>query len=310
MAKKPPPALTLYTPGGSFHDAAHRACFALTRSPNTKLAYWNDVRHWLAFCEILDIDPKDPHEDAAALWIESMTREGAAPKTRARRIAGLCSVYRRLAAGRRERIAAWNPFSAEQGLVREKALAVEPTPVAPPEAIGKILATCDDSELGKRDAALIRILWATGARRASVVGMTFERLQQDRGAYIAQLVGKGQKDVRVLIRGKAASALTAWLKVLRDAQLTKGEIWRGKRSVMTARQLDRMLRRRAQIAKIEPVSPHMFRVAFLTYNPAGLEAKQDAAGHADPATTRLYDRASWRGREAFEAMSELEDIKE
>jgi hypothetical protein len=46
----------------------------------------------------------------------------------------------------------------------------------------------------------------------------------------------------------------------------------------------------------------------LTYNPAGLEAKQEAAGHSDPATTRLYDRASWRGREAFEQMPEVEDV--
>lgn len=53
----------------------------------------------------------------------------------------------------------------------------------------------------------------------------------------------------------------------------------------------------------------MLRVAFLTYNRAGLEAKQEAAGHADPATTRLYDRTAWRGRQAFEQMPEIEEAE-
>jgi len=41
---------------------------------------------------------------------------------------------------------------------------------------------------------------------------------------------------------------------------------------------------------------------------ARIEAKQDAAGHADPATTRLYDREAWRGREAFEKMPDPEEV--
>ena len=56
------------------------------------------------------------------------------------------------------------------------------------------------------------------------------------------------------------------------------------------------------------LTPHMLRVAFITYNPAELEAKQDAAGHADPATTQGYDRNAWKGRAAFVAMPEVEDL--
>lgn len=307
---KRPPAITLYEDSGSFHDAAHRACFALSRVEHTKRAYWNDTRKWLEFCSQLGIDPKDPHEDAATLWIESMERSESAPKTIARRIAGVCSVYRRLCTRRGGKVATWNPFSIEEGLARNRALAVKPTPLAPADSVTRMLATCGDDELGKRDAAILRILWATGARRASLLAMTFERLRKDRDAYIARLIVKGGKELPVLIRGKAATALKAWLEVMSEAKLTKGPIWRGRKNPLSARELDRMIRRRAKKAGVKPPSPHTFRVSFLTHNPASLEAKQDAAGHASPETTRLYDRASWRGREAFEKMPEVEDTTE
>jgi integrase len=57
-----------------------------------------------------------------------------------------------------------------------------------------------------------------------------------------------------------------------------------------------MIRRLAARAGLEAagqVSPHSLRVAFITgAREAGvpLEDVQDAAGHADPRTTRRYDR--------------------
>jgi site-specific recombinase XerC len=141
--------------------------------------------------------------------------------------------------------------------------------------------------------------------------MTFERLQRERGEFTARLIGKGNKEIRALIRGRAATALTSWLAVMKEGGFTTGPIWRTKTGVVTEKILWHMLRKRGKTAKLEqPISPHMFRVSFLTYNPAGIEAKQDAAGHADMNTTRLYDRTSWRGREAFEKMPEVEDADE
>lgn len=300
---------------GSFDALAYAAMIKATvKSDHTRAAYANDLRQWTAFCSERGIDPKDPHELAVEGWIEEMKRAKVAPKTRARRIAALCAIYRRLRKERRgaAAVVTHNPFSMDEGPDRETALAVEPTPSASPADIVKMLATCDETPIGLRDAAIIRVLWGTAARRASLLAMTFERLQRDRGDYVASLLGKGNKNVRVLIRGKAAAALTKWLEVVREGGITKGPIWRTKTAnTLSPRALGRMLARRAKLAGVtSKVSPHTFRVAFLTHNPAGLEAKQDAAGHADPATTRLYDRKSWRGREAFERMPEVEDTED
>jgi integrase/recombinase XerD len=302
--------IELYAPKSDFEALAYAACFSISASENTRKAYWTDFRHWQAFCVARNVDPKSPGEVPVIAWVEDMRKKGVAPKTRARRIAGLCSVYRLL---RKQRHVTSNPFSLEDGPDRERAVPLEPTPVASPEHVRKLLATCDDTTPeGRRDAAMIRVLWGTGARRGSLLAMTLERLRKDGPNYVASLVAKGNKEVRVLIRGKAAEALAKWLADLREGKMSTGPIWRKRNAQpMDERSFARMIQRRARTAGVtDVISPHMFRVAFLTYNPAGLESKQDAAGHADPATTRMYDRTSWRGREAFERMPEVEDTEE
>lgn len=282
------------------------ACAEISPSTSTRLAYKSDFDLWFRFCQAYDIEPRNPREGSVAAFVEWMRSLKHAPKSRARRISSLSSIYRHM---RRARKVSVNPFSVDEGPKRERANPLEPTPVASPDAIRRVLATCDDSELGIRDAAIIRILWGTGIRRASVISMAFEKLRKDRNTYLATVIGKGDKPHRILIRGKTFEAFDRWIGILRDAKLSSGPIWRTKTGVMSERALGHMLERRSKRAGIEEqLSPHTFRVSFLTYNPAGIEAKQDAAGHADPATTRLYDRASWRGREAFEQMPELEDI--
>jgi site-specific recombinase XerD len=299
---------------GTLEQSAQLACFSISSNQHTRLAYWSDFRNWRAFCLSHGIDPADPPDGTVENWIESLKARNAAPKTRARMLSALSSIYKRV--GRpcgegRPSVVKSNPFSIDTGPHREPALAIRPTPLAAPELVRRLVASCDDTELGRRDAAVVRILWSTGMRRMSLLGMTFERLQRERESFIATVVAKRGKVLRILIRGKAAVALDAWLTVLRDLKFSSGPIWRSASGPMTARQLSHMLNSRlVQIGeKPGALSPHMFRVAFLTLCPAGLDEKADAAGHSDPATTRLYDRASWRGRRAFELMPEIEDAQ-
>lgn len=311
MKREKTSALDRYDIATEFESRVMIACAEISSSETTRDAYYKDFRnHWMPFCRDYNIDPKRPEakKGTVVAWMEWMKKRGDAPKSRARRLSALSSIYRQL---RRDEIVDKNPFSVDEGPKRGKALPLEPTPIASPAEILKLLATCDGSVLGTRDAAIIRVLWATGVRRASLASMTFERLRRDRGAFVAKVIGKGEKSLQVLIRGKAAAALEAWLAILKDAKLSSGPIWRTKRGPMTERAIGHMLDRRAKLADLpKSVSPHTFRVSFLTFNPASLDAKQDAAGHADPATTKLYDRASWRGREAFEKMPEIEDVEE
>lgn len=63
---------------------------------------------------------------------------------------------------------------------------------------------------------------------------------------------------------------------------------------MTGIDICRMMKRRLKAAGLPgQYSPHSFRVATVTdllEQNVELESVQDLAGHADPRTTRLYDR--------------------
>jgi site-specific recombinase XerD len=302
-----------YQATGNFVQAIMSACFQLSASIHTRRAYWSDARQWLEFCDIRGVDPRRADPLAVAAWVETMRRDNSAPKTRARRITALASIYNRLR--REDKLLrgpngeqAINPFSVADGPAREKAVALNPTPIADPHAVQAAIDVCDDSPVGLRDVAIMRVLWATGTRCSSMTSMTFERLRREKTAYVGVVDAKGGKQLRVLVQGKAAEALDAWLAWLRAAGIDRGSIWRETNgAVLVEKDISKIVRRRAKQAGMPgALTPHTFRVAFLTFGTAELTAKQDAAGHADPATTRLYDR-KWRGRSAFEQMPEVED---
>jgi site-specific recombinase XerD len=304
----------------SFDALVAMAIAQITRNRNTADAYARDVNAWLAFCRSRSISPLSPRPQEVALWMEEMIAADVAPKSRARRMSALCSVYRELRRSMRDRdgrdlapaVTVPNPFSVDDGPRRERGThAIATTPLVAREVVLAALGACGDDELGKRDRAIIRVLWATGIRRTSLATMRIEQLQRDVATegFVLKVAAKGGKRVQILIAGRAAEALRVWLSVLRASGITKGPLWRTKRDTLTASGVFKMLRRRAAAGgHTDPISPHMFRVAFLTHNRATLEAKQDAAGHSDPATTRGYDRATWRGRAAFEGMPEVEDL--
>ena len=294
----------------------------ISRNPHTQAAYWRDTRAWLSFASAYKVDPYTPTRQAVAAWLESMVQGEVASRTRGRRMSSLCSIYREL---RREMVnlngepippvvTVPNPFSVEDGPRREGTpTSLVPTPVLTPETLVKLVETCEDDPIGVRDRAMLRVLWATGIRRSSLVDMQIERLRwlsaRAGGGCETDVFGKGGKTIKVWIRGQAAKDLKTYVKLLAESKLKTGSLWRSRRARLTPMGVWHVVRHRAELAGVtERVSPHMFRVAFLTYNGAGLEAKQQAAGHADPATTRGYDRAEWRGREAFAKMPEAEGM--
>ena len=317
MPKHPNRQLSTIVDTSSFEAMAGLAMKQISTNPNTVDAYWRDVNAWVAFCQLRGVNPRTARRQEVAAWTDEMIATDVAPKTRLRRISSLCSIYREL---RRELtdqngrelpayVLVKNPFSIDDGPRRPKARSKRKTPVARGDVVAAILATCDTSPIGIRDGALIRLLWATGIRRASAISMQIEKLEVVPEGYFYEVEAKRDKIVPILIRGRAAAALDRWLDILRGGNIVDGPIWRGlSNRPMTARMIWWLLRDRSREANVRPISPHMLRVAFLTFNKASLEAKQEAAGHADPSTTRGYDRSQWRGKEAFEGMPEVEEL--
>jgi site-specific recombinase XerC len=312
-------ATALALPDGANAFERQMLLAVLAISPNlcTRSAYWSDALSWCSFARERGFDPARPPRGSVEAFVEWMRLNGEASTTRTRRISAMSSVYHRLCRAIDEEappLVERNPFSIENGPAREVAIPERPTSLPDADTVHRVLDTCGSDDLGIRDAAIIRILWATGARRISLRSMTFERLHRERGAcaFVAEVVGKGRrrKRLRLLICGRAAIALEAWLAIVMARGISSGPIWLGKCGPMTLRDINHLFERRLKLigAPKGALSPHMLRVGFLTRSRSPIDARQDAAGHQDPKTTAGYDRHAWRGRQAFERMPEVEDV--
>lgn len=180
--------------------------------------------------------------------------------------------------------------------------------IAPGELAGLMLAcTRDPSAAGVRDAALIGLLYVTGARRSEVVGLDVADYAPDTGALTIRH-GKGGKQRIVYVTNGAAAALSDWLQVRGDEAgalfwpVNKGGRMEPRR--MTSQALWYILEKRAAEAGIADVRPHDFRrscVSDLLDGGADLATVQKLMGHASPTTTARYDRRPEEAKRAAAA---------
>jgi integrase len=143
-----------------------------------------------------------------------------------------------------------------------------------------------------RSRALLTLLATTGLRINEALSRDVEHLSYDRGHRILRLERKGGAGDRTVLTPPVIRALDTYL----DGR-TFGPLFitsTGKRMDQPeAWYMVRRLAKRAALAGAGELRPHSLRVAFITgAREAGvpLEDVQDAAGHADPRTTRRYDR--------------------
>jgi len=142
-----------------------------------------------------------------------------------------------------------------------------------------LLATCGDDLIGKRDRALLLFGWASGGRRRSeITAATFENVRRDSEGFVYQL-GRSKtnqsamKDPKNLkpIRGRAATALEAWMKELLEFRITQGPIFRRILNDRIAEPLKdgavrEIIRRRARLSDqpLGDLSAHSLRSGFVS----------------------------------------------
>jgi len=139
---------------------------------------------------------------------------------------------------------------------------------------------------------VLTLLADLGLRVGELVGLNAEDLGWERGHRTVRFVGKGGKPRRRVLTPAAAAAVEAYLDgreqgplfvTVTGARIDRHAVFR----------LVRRLARQAGIESWERLSPHSLRHAFATAarsEGVALEDVQDAMGHADPRTTRRYDR--------------------
>lgn len=163
------------------------------------------------------------------------------------------------------------------------------------EEVERLLAAPDEGTVaGRRDRAMLELLYATGLRVSELVGLSVNALQLQSGYVIAQ--GKGGKERLVPVGAFATEKLKAYLE---DARPQLLKLRRSQALFLTVRSgpftrqgFWKLLKRYAALAGIDkPLSPHKLRHSFATHlveRGADLRVVQALLGHADLSTTQIY----------------------
>ncbi len=164
-----------------------------------------------------------------------------------------------------------------------------------------------DTDLGKRDRAILELLYGAGLRVSELVGLNLGDISIGEG--LIKVVGKGRKERIVPFGKRAAEALESYLLVrtkrirVRASSQAKtgaqeGEAvflnFRGGR--LTSRSVGNIVDRYVgQLAQRLKVHPHTLRHTFATHMlnaGADLRAIQELLGHESLSTTQKYTHVS------------------
>lgn len=144
----------------------------------------------------------------------------------------------------------------------------------------------------RRDASLVLFLLHTGLRLSEALGLRMSDLQlsERKGSVLVQQ-GKGGKQRNVPLNLEARNALQAWLAVRPESEFLWTSVEDTHTSALNGRTVQRALKRYAEPAKIEELTPHMCRHTFaknLVNSGVSLEKVAALLGHSSLNTTRMY----------------------
>ena len=163
------------------------------------------------------------------------------------------------------------------------------------DEVRALFAACDDSPAGRRDAAMLAILYGGGLRRAELCGLDVDDFDAD--GCVITVRGKGRRDRRVFLSKPACRLVKRWIAARGgdDGALfcpisSTGAV---RLTRLRGEAVRYILQRRQRQAGLTGITPHAMRRAYVsTLLEAGVDVftVQRLAGHADAVTTARYDR--------------------
>ncbi len=133
-----------------------------------------------------------------------------------------------------------------------------PIPVVELDDVRKLLGTCASTDfIDRRDNAIIRILFATGARLGELLNLKVDDF--DRRA--DHLTLRGKTGIRVVpMDASTAEALSRYVRARKNHPKAKlAAMWLSGKGALTDSGVAQLLRRRSELAGVEPIHPHRFR---------------------------------------------------
>ena len=145
---------------------------------------------------------------------------------------------------------------------------------------------------GKRDKAILELLYATGMRVSELTALTLDRYYPDE--QFVRVIGKGSKERLVPFGRCAKDAVDRYLQARAAAHVQPSDyvFLSSHQKKMSRQAVWKIVKKYARAAGIPfEVTPHTIRHTFATHlleNGVDLRAIQDMLGHADIGTTQIY----------------------
>lgn len=229
-------------------------------------------------------------------WLGTLHSQHKKKSSVARKLAALRTFFQFLL---REGIVELNPAKLVSTPRLEKRL---PKHLSIEDAIRFIETPDIETDLGRRDRAILELLYATGVRVSELTTLSIRDI--DFRQRLIRVTGKRRKERIVPFGEPALRALEAYLSVrgrfLAKAAISKRDSeavflnYQGTR--ITTRSVGRMVEKYIRIcAGMHDISPHALRHSFATHlldSGADLRDIQELLGHARLSTTQIYTHVS------------------
>jgi integrase/recombinase XerC len=277
------------------HVAGYLRELAATRgaSEHTLRAYRGDLEHLCAFLDERDI------EDAGR--VNALVLRSYLAELDARELAR-SSIQRKLSAARslfrhllKRGVIDAHPATSLRQRRSERRL---PAHLETSEIEALLAAPDVSTHAGRRDRAILEVMYSAGTRAAETVGL--ERPDIDLARGIARVRGKGRKE-RIAALGRfAVAALREYLadpaRPRPQARAANAVFLNLRGGRLTTRSLGRIVELRALEAGLRRrTTPHTLRHSFATHlldGGADLKSVQELLGHAHLVTTQIYTHVS------------------
>ncbi|MBI5904266.1 MAG: site-specific tyrosine recombinase XerD [Deltaproteobacteria bacterium] len=276
-------------------------------SPNTLESYGADLRRFVDFLEEKGIDARAFSRSGFLAYLTGLREGGLSARSSARHVSTLRSFYRFLV---REGRLDEDPISE----VRAPRIGRPLPNLLTFSEVERLLAAPDGARAeGRRDRAILYLMYATGLRVSEIVSLRLENLVENRDdpeSSFLRVIGKGSKERMVPVAPIAFDVLREYLRngrpellgnrssnhlfATRRGRNLPPSVRRGGRDrpLITRQTVWNRIAFWAREAGISHrISPHALRHSFASHlleRGADLRVVQVLLGHADIATTQIY----------------------
>ncbi len=257
-------------------------------SENTRLNYVADADRLAQWLDDVGRDIYSADLECLQGFIIDLHELGIAPRSQARIISGIKSLYRYMII---EDLIEVNPTL----LLESPRIGRKLPDILSVSEIDDMVASIDMTKAeGQRNRAIIETLYGCGLRVSELCNLRIDNINFEEG--ILMVTGKGDKQRLVPMSRTSLDEIRLWLAMRSDIVVKRGEegmifISRhGKR--LTRVMVFYIVKSLAEAAGVrKSISPHTLRHSFATHlleGGANLRAIQQMLGHESIATTELY----------------------